>query len=222
MMTALPPRGTLPGSAYTRDNGATWTAIDYVHHGKAAFVSPRVGWSSSTPDTIYKWTGDLLDPSVEWTSQSSGIPTNDQVVLAAVNENVCWGATRVPGAAWVTRTTNGGTNWTASNLTSFNTIGSIEAVSADTAWIGAIGAIYNTIDGGVNWTQQLATGPKQIVRFFDSNNGVCIGNGTGVNAEIYTTTNGGTAWTLVPSLNIPDLQSENFIPANSWVVGNTI
>ncbi len=110
MITAIPPRGASPGSAYTRDNGATWTIVDHLPHGKAAFVSPSVGWSSSTPDTIYKWSGNLLDPSVEWTSQLSGIPTNDQVVLAGVDENICWGVTRVNGARWVTRTTNGGTN----------------------------------------------------------------------------------------------------------------
>jgi Secretion system C-terminal sorting domain len=62
-----------------------------------------------------------------------------------------------------------------------------------------------------------------VVRFFDSNNGVCVGDGSVGHPEIYTTTNGGTSWTPVPSSNIPELNnSEGFIPANSWVVDNTI
>src|SRR3990172_9977533 len=128
----------------------------------------------------------------QWTVQNSGIPTGDQVVLAAVNENICWGVTRSFGVRYVTRTTDGGTTWVASNLNSLNDFYSIAALSADTAWIAATGSIYNTTNGGVNWTQQLVTGPMLIVRFFDSFNGVCIGSlGIG-NSEIYTTTNGGS------------------------------
>jgi photosystem II stability/assembly factor-like uncharacterized protein len=158
----------------------------------------------------------------QWTVQNSGIPTDNQVVLAAVNENVCWGVTRDPGVSYATRTTDGGTTWVASNLTSLKSFFSIASLSADTAWIAATGSIYNTINGGVNWTQQLATGPMLIVRFFDSNNGVCIGDGNGVEAEIYTTANGGDTWTKVSSSNIPPLQSEGFIPANAWIVDNSI
>ena len=163
----------------------------------------------------------------QWTIQNSGIPTDDQVVLAAVNENVCWGVTRNPGVSYVTRTTDGGTTWVASNLSSLNSFFSIASFNADTAWIAANGtangSIYNTTDGGLNWTEQLTTsGLMFVVRFFDSDNGVCIGDGNGVHPEIYTTTDGGTIWTPVPSSNIPDLNSEGFIPANSWVVDNTI
>lgn len=163
----------------------------------------------------------LAQPS--WTVQHSGILGEQQVVLAAVDANVCWGVTRATGSRSVTRTTNGGTSWVASNHDSLNQFISIAAVNAETAWISATGAVYRTTNGGVNWTRQLTTiGNTLIVRFFDSNNGVCIGDGTGGNAAISTTMNGGTAWTPVPSSDIPLLQSEGFIPANSWVVGNTI
>jgi photosystem II stability/assembly factor-like uncharacterized protein len=130
-------------------------------------------------------------------------------VLAAVNENVL--GAYDPGVS-VTRTTDGGTTWIASNLDSLKSFFSIASISADTAWIGADGSIYNTIDGGLNWIEQLTTnGIMHVVRFFNSNNGVCIGDGNGVDAEIYTTTDGGTTWTSVPSSNIPDLNSEGFI-----------
>ena len=63
---------------------------------------------------------------------------------------------------------------------------------ADTAWIAANGAIYKTTNGGGNWIRELTTtGLVLIVRFFDSNNGTCLGDGSGGFAEIYTTTTGG-------------------------------
>jgi photosystem II stability/assembly factor-like uncharacterized protein len=159
----------------------------------------------------------------QWMVQNSGVPSDDQLVLAAVNTNVCWGVTRATGSRYVSRTTNGGTRWVASNHDSLSPFVSIAAVSPDTAWIGSFAAVYKTTNGGVNWIRQLTTtGPVLIVRFFDPTNGVCIGDGTNGNASISTTTNGGASWTPVPSSDIPLLQSEGFIPANSWVVGNTI
>jgi hypothetical protein len=57
LICAAPPHGPSPGSAYTFDNGETWTEIDLVNHQRAAFVSPSVGWSWGGANVIYKWTG---------------------------------------------------------------------------------------------------------------------------------------------------------------------
>jgi hypothetical protein len=44
--------------------------VDKVTHGKAAFVSPSVGWSWGGANVIYKWTGGQLIPtSVEFTNE---------------------------------------------------------------------------------------------------------------------------------------------------------
>jgi hypothetical protein len=67
MICATPPHGPSPGSAYTLDNGNMWTGVDFINHGRAAFVSPSVGWSWGGPNVIYKWTGDPLP--VENTSE---------------------------------------------------------------------------------------------------------------------------------------------------------
>jgi photosystem II stability/assembly factor-like uncharacterized protein len=216
MVTSVNPPGTLTGSAYTLDSGRTWTTVDNVTHGKAAFVSPSVGWSWGGANIIYKWTGGGVE---HWSAQASGIPTSDQVVVAAVNENVCWGVTRAFGARYVTRTTNGGTNWTASNLSALKDFYGIAALNADTAWIAADSAIYKTTNGGVNWTQQLATG-MLIIHFFDSNNGVCIGSvAFGGPIVVYTTTDRGSVWTQVS--NIPSAAG-GAIPSNYAAVGNTL
>jgi photosystem II stability/assembly factor-like uncharacterized protein len=74
MVTSLPPRGTLDGSAYTLDNGATWTVVDFLPHGKAAFVSPEVGWSYLSPDTILTWTGPPLEKPSTVRESSEGLP----------------------------------------------------------------------------------------------------------------------------------------------------
>ena len=206
----------IPGSAYTLDDGASWTTVDNVLHGKSSFVSPTVGWSWGGANVIYKWTGELLVN--KWTARNSGIPTGEQVVLAAVNADVCWGVTRATGGRYVSRTTDGGKTWVASQRTSLADFSSIAAISADTAWIATTG-IYKTTNGGVSWTQPLSTTtPMLIVHFFDSNNGVCIGSAFAGPIEVYTTTDGGSAWTQVS--NIP-LASGGAIPGNYAAAGTT-
>jgi photosystem II stability/assembly factor-like uncharacterized protein len=55
---------TIPGSMYSVDDGLSWTQVDNLAHGQAAFVSGRVGWSSGVNDSIYKWDNNLLVTSV--------------------------------------------------------------------------------------------------------------------------------------------------------------
>lgn len=52
---------TVPGSAYTLDNGAHWIVIDSLEHGFVAFTTNNIGWSAGNGDTIYKWNGTPLD-----------------------------------------------------------------------------------------------------------------------------------------------------------------
>jgi len=70
VITAGTTHGPFTGSAYTRDNGATWAIVDHASHGKAAFVSASVGWSWGGADTIYRWT----DPTVPVRDESSHWP----------------------------------------------------------------------------------------------------------------------------------------------------
>jgi photosystem II stability/assembly factor-like uncharacterized protein len=52
--------GWSPGSAYTRDDGASWTTIDNRNHGRSAFLSPAIGWSGGGNDSLHRWTGTAL------------------------------------------------------------------------------------------------------------------------------------------------------------------
>ena len=113
-----------------------------------------------------------------------------------------------------TRTADGGTNWTPGSVPLGNSalnMTNISAVSATTAWVGAVtedggGGVWKTTDGGVIWTQQNSTAYTtpvdsffNVVHFFDANTGITQGDPINGAFELYRTTNGGTTWTAVSS-----------------------
>ena len=51
------PVAATPGSAYSNDDGTTWTKNSSIPLGPAAFISDSVGWSGGVNDLIYKWIG---------------------------------------------------------------------------------------------------------------------------------------------------------------------
>jgi photosystem II stability/assembly factor-like uncharacterized protein len=51
------PEQTIPGSAYSTDDGSSWTLIDNLPHHKAEFISDQAGWSGGVNDSVYKWIG---------------------------------------------------------------------------------------------------------------------------------------------------------------------
>ncbi|MBK0403632.1 T9SS type A sorting domain-containing protein [Adhaeribacter sp. BT258] len=150
----------------------------------------------------------------------SSTPNN----IAAVNENVVW----VNAGKHIYRTTDGGNTWAnvtpAINDPQFllTQINSIHATSPNTAYFLAefyrthsyVNRIYKTTDGGLTWVHQVQVYPDQItygvsraclIHFFDPDHGVTVAdraNATGY-FEIYTTSNGGSTWTLVPAGNLP-------------------
>lgn len=150
----------------------------------------------------------------------TGLPPSQgkiQIVLSAVSKDICWGC-NYTNTQFI-RTTDGGTNWTVSTVINDDNLvcGRIAAINADTAFVvmhgsGTNHGIYKTSDGGLTWTRyanaynDVSSDPIQIY-FFDSINGVSVGQPVGGNWEIYTTSNGGTDWTRVPSANIPKPQS---------------
>ena len=118
------------------------------------------------------------------------------------------------------KSTDGGFTWANGPINLGNSligIGSIHAVNASKVYVagfptaaGVTGGIWVTLDSGVTWTRQntasFNTGSDSFtnwVHFYDENNGVCMGDPASGYFEIYTTTNGGTNWTRVPSANIP-------------------
>jgi hypothetical protein len=183
-----------------------------------------------------------------WTEKSTGFTTATRGLgsISIVDANTVWaiatdgsggGSTTVKE---VTRSTNGGNTWTASVLslgvgTAGLGLGSISAISETTAWIsanpgtGGIGGVWKTTNSGVSYNKQTTAGFSSasftnFVYFWDANNGIAQGDPESGYFEIWTTTNGGTNWTRVPSANIPlPLSTTEYGYTNNYAIsGNTI
>jgi len=158
-----------------------------------------------------------------WTTQNSGFTTASRGIagMEVPNANTVWafaydGMDSENHIQEFTKTSNGGTTWTAGSINLGNpalSIANISGIDANTAWVAAFdpvdgqGGVWKTTNGGTTWVNQhsLTTTDSwtNYVHFFDANNGVMGGDPTGGSFEVYTTSNGGTTWTRVPAANIP-------------------
>lgn len=181
-----------------------------------------------------------------WSTQNSGFATASRGIagMEVYNATTVWafaydGVTSTNNVQEFTKTSNGGTTWTAGSINVGDptlTITNISGVSGTTAWVGALlstssdglGAVYKTTDGGTTWTAQQAfsTSGESYLNFvhaFDSNNVVAGGDPEGGEYELYTSSNGGATWARVPNANLPNpLSGEYGYNAGYYAVGNNI
>ncbi len=182
----------------------------------------------------------------QWTQQDTHFSTASRGIMdiCIVNANIVW-ASAYDGSGSnsschdVCVTTDGGTNWTPRtvNNSGSTSIANICAISATEAWTihyynngsGSSDGVYHTTDGGNSWTQQTSAAFSNsasfpdCVWFWDANNGYCMGDPVNGDFEIYTTTNGGSTWTIVPGTNIPNPLSGEFgVVGYQSIVGNTV
>lgn len=189
--------------------------------------------------------------NAQWTSQETGFTDASRGLseIKIVDANTVWalaydGSGLGANVQEFTRTTNGGTTWTAGVIDMDGNasleINNISPVSGDTAWVSALvpadgnGVVYKTTDGGQVWSQQLANGFTTTgqsflngVYFWNANVGVAYGDPTGSGAsrnfEIYRTTNGGDTWTRITGSALPSVVSGEYgYNSAPTVVGNTI
>jgi photosystem II stability/assembly factor-like uncharacterized protein len=139
--------------------------------------------------------------------------------IKIVDKDIIWATATYTGSTLPTnqlikilRTINGGQTWQITNVTA-TTVSSgfnIQAFDAKTAWITTTdrsfskSALFKTIDGGETWVEKLKDNAGGLyLRFFDLNNGVCIGN----SRRFAYTSNGGDNWTI-DSTSMPFIGSE--------------
>lgn len=185
----------------------------------------------------------MMSQAQSWVDQGTKFPTNFGVdEIKIVDANTVWafaydgsGAGTYPKI--VTRTTNGGTTWTAANITgpgSNALISDIAAVDANTAWVITApytsgtnaNRIWKTTDGGATWAQQTSVGFAAAsfgnqIYFWDANNGWACGDPIADGKfEMYKTSNGGATWTAVPGR--PAAEGDYSYVALKEVVGDNI
>ena len=168
----------------------------------------------------------LFGYSQDWTVKDSGFTDESAGInqFYIVDSNVVW-ATAYDGSAAganyqkFTKSTDGGETWTVGAINLGNaalSISNICAIDENTAWVAAYastafdrGGIWKTTDGGATWAKQASAlyndgaSFTNVVHFWDANNGFCQGDPIGGFYELYTTTNGGTTWSRIPSASIP-------------------
>ncbi len=188
-----------------------------------------------------------------WTSKATTFQDLSRGIddISIVDNNVIWakaydGSSTSPTPPEVrefTLSTDGGNTWTSGNIglgvnQAVLAISSIHGLSATTAWVTAYsndpalvtGGVWKTTNSGFSWTKQTTAlfndtvdSFTNLVYFWDANNGFCQGDPAGGYFELYTTLNGGTNWTRVPSANIPPkLTGEYGYVHNYDVVGDII
>jgi photosystem II stability/assembly factor-like uncharacterized protein len=149
--------------------------------------------------------------------------------MHAVDSNVVWAVVRDGIDEWgypvqeFTHTTDGGQTWNAGTIPGCENLGCamVFAMSDQKAYIpmfkyynGSPQGIYVTTDGGATWSRQETAlfssswSFPDVIHFFGQQEGVCIGDpylqDSGLEFEIYTTTDGGESWVAVPSVNKAD------------------
>jgi len=143
-------------------------------------------------------------------TQSSGAATALRSVKV-VNLNVAW----IGGnGGRVLRTVNSGTTWTSVGGGAIGTadVYAVEARNADTAFATttptapAATFIYRTTNRGSSWTQ-VYTDPNaaafiNVIKMFDNNNGIAMGDPVGGKWVILRTSDGGASW-LRDTVNAP-------------------
>lgn len=191
----------------------------------------------------------MMSNAQSWVPQGTKFPANFGVdEIDIVDANTVWtfaydGRPLTEGGGTyphiVSRTTNGGTTWTATTVSGLPTnalIADISAVSATTAYIAtapssgsaAANGIWKTTDGGVTWTKQAnaytpAAGASfaNHVYFWDANNGWTSGDPVAGKFEMYKTSNGGTSWTVSGSLSALSATEYTYVGLKD-VVGDNI
>lgn len=188
-----------------------------------------------------------LSQTATWVSQATGfIPVSSGVRYVSVADtNTVWicaydGSGGAANRQDYSHTSDGGATWTSGTIPGAAATfdwSMIYGLDANTAWAmlynsaAAGGGLYKTADGGQTWAQQgvgtIFNGTlsfPNVVHFWDANNGFIMGDPSPATwFEIYTTNDGGTSWTRVPSANIPAPQSGEYgIVGHYSVIGDTV
>ncbi len=166
------------------------------------------------------------------------VPSSEQLsieYISVANSNNIWATLGGKNNLYV-KSSDGGNTWVTRNITNASkglSLSNIYAISSNKAYAclnpqnSSGGAIMVTSDSGKTWTTQTSANFRgswaDWVYFFDSNNGVCMGDPSLNRFFIYTTINGGSIWNRVSTSNLPSaLSGEAGIMDDFDAYGNSI
>ncbi len=184
-----------------------------------------------------------LAAQAQWTEQATGFSSESRGIneIEILDENTVWciaydGIDTANNIQEFTKTTDGGTTWTAGimDLDGDPTlaINNLSPTSGDVAWLSTIngdlggGSLYKTEDGGLTWVFSNPPGGypdsssfQNTVHFFTPEIGIVQGDPTGPGNgtwEIYRTTDGGQTWSAkLPAVNFTGTVSSGEYGYNS-------
>jgi photosystem II stability/assembly factor-like uncharacterized protein len=145
------------------------------------------------------------------TAQPTGATALVQA-LHAVNDSIVWA---VGNNGVVLHTRDGGARWRRLAAPGGDTLQfrDVHAVSADTAWIlaigeGALSRIYHTTNGGTAWTLQFINPDPaafyDCLSFGTRQQAVVFGDASGRRTNLLRTDDGGRSWRLLAPGSVPE------------------
>ncbi|RPI60403.1 MAG: hypothetical protein EHM44_10485, partial [Ignavibacteriales bacterium] len=98
-----------------------------------------------------------------------------------------------PDPTFILKTTDGGENWTQSNIG--GSPSSLSFVNYDFGFCAAFNGIYKTTDGGENWNLNYQDNVHySSIQFIDNNSGFAVGNESPGSLYLAKTVDGGLNW----------------------------
>lgn len=180
---------------YSSTGGASWNTVDIPTtqwlFGQT-FINDTLGYvagyngkilrfiKSSGVTQVSNWSSEILNSQTS-TNFNTISKFNAEIIIAAGSNGS------------VTKSTNGGTNWTTSTLLSSTEFMSSSFRSSGSGWIvGTSGKIFRTTDFGNNWSSQSSGTSSRLSGVFaiSSNDIVAVGDA----GTIIRTTDAGLNW----------------------------
>src|SRR5262249_29468753 len=163
----------------------------------------------------------VLTITPQCTPQSSGVTARLRGV-SAISDRIAWAS---GSGSTVLRTNDGGATWKKLSVTNETLdFRDVDAIDANTAYILSIGngpasRVYKTTDAGATWKLQFRNDdPKAFLdamSFWDADHGLIIGDSVDGKFCIMATSDGGRAWSRVPTDKLPPaLENEGAFAAS--------
>jgi len=201
----------------TTNNGLNWirqsTGIDYVVRCIVMINSTKGFYTAQNTDTI----GYTTDGGNSWLKKKigNGQPVNKIIFIDSLRG---WA---LGHNNFITKTTDGGSNWSLITTPIGNTQ-NIYFFDSATGWISETTQsqrLWKTTNGGLNWFANMSFQPNRVLDIFFRNS--TTGWVSTTNGYLWITTNGGTNWNSLVDPPYGYIHSLDFTDVNNgWMLSS--